>query len=165
MDEDVERVQKDVEARTATRQTQPQPSKLRQGLHRAGSPDPQIVEASIIAPPPGPQRRSVSPPSDHGSGSGSSSSGKGNKSRRERRKPEAEGPSSPFPSIREEDEVDFFETSRRATSAPQRREKEKERKGSPLGLHLGEEERDIPPQTVLTRVIGELEADFKHYKS
>jgi len=163
-DEDVQRVQKDVDTRatsTTTAHQVRQPSKLRQGLHRAGSPEPQVVEASMIAP---------SPPSEHehdqqsGSSSGSGSM-KGNKTRSKARP--TEGPSSPFPSIREEDEVDFFEVSRK-TSAPRPAKKAGaaagERRKSPLASGP-EGERDIPPQTVLTRVIAELEADFKHYKS
>jgi hypothetical protein len=163
-DEDVERAQKDVENRAK------QPSKLRQALHRAGSPDPQVAEATFVAGPPAPTRpgapvpkranvptqnqaRPVTPPSEHRSPASDTSS-KANRTKIQR---PTEGPSSPFPSIREEDEVEFFEVSKRI---PTQKTASTRRKSSPLLQDGG----DVPPQTVLTRVIGELEADFAHYK-
>ena len=159
-DEDVERAQKDVECRAN------QPSKLRQALHRAGSPDPQVVDATFVAAPAptrptqprssGPaqsQARPITPPIEHRSPTSDTSV-------RSKSRPPADGPSSPFPSIREEDEVEFFEVSKRAPTQKKTKTHENRRKSSPLN-HDGE----IPPQTVLARVIGELEADFKHYKA
>jgi hypothetical protein len=145
-DEDVERAQKDVEQR-ATAATAAQPSKLRQALHRAGSPDPQVVDATFVA---------ATPPIEHRSPTSDTS-------RKSRTCSPAEGPSSPFPSIREEDEVEFFEVSKRAPSKQGKtktKDSENRRKSSPV-YQYGE----APPQTVLMRVIGELEADFKHYKA
>jgi hypothetical protein len=151
-DEDVERAQKDVETRAT------QPSKLRQGLHRAGSPDPQVVEPSLVTLPkvPGARlARPITPPS--GNGSPISDTSSKSRSRNKSHRP-TEGPSSPFPSIREEDEIDFFEASKRAPSV--RKSSKEIRRSSPL-----QHDEDVPPQTVLTRVISELEADFKHYKA
>jgi hypothetical protein len=168
-DEDVERAQKDVEQR-ATAATAAQPSKLRQALHRAGSPDPQVVDATFVAAPlptrpttrSSPkvpiqsQARPATPPIEHRSPTSDTS-------RKSRTCSPAEGPSSPFPSIREEDEVEFFEVSKRAPSKQGKtktKDSENRRKSSPV-YQYGE----APPQTVLMRVIGELEADFKHYKA
>lgn len=141
-DEDVQRVQKDVEKRSTrsaptrmhagnTQQAQSArpPSKLRQGTHRAGSSDPELIDASVIQPnhTSAPVRSTQSQPTrtrptqqprveDHDSSSTSSSeSRRHNKSRSRATRPQ-EGPSSPFPSIREEDEFEFFEASRRATA-------------------------------------------------
>lgn len=169
-DEDVERAQKDVESRAK------QPSKLRQALHRAGSPDPQVAEATFVAGPPAPTRpvapvskkasvtrdqaRPTTPPAEHRSPQSDTSS-KANRARTHR---PTEGPASPFPSIREEDEVEFFEVSKRIPTPKEgtkARTSSARRKSSPL-VQEGE---GVPPQTVLTRVISELEADFKHYKS
>jgi hypothetical protein len=160
-DDDVERAQKDVESRA----TAAQPSKLRQALHRAGSPDPQVVDATFVAAAPVPTRpatqtrqnvpaRPTTPPTEHRSPMSD------NSARAKTRQP-AEGPSSPFPSIREEDEVEFFEVSRRAPTKQGKTKTSENRRKSPRIYHDGE----VPPQTVLTRVIGELEADFKHYKA
>jgi len=167
-DEDVERAQKDVEQRATA--TAAQPSKLRQALHRAGSPDPQVVDATFVAAPlptrPSTrlspkipiqsQARPTTPPVEHRSPT-SDTSGKS------RTRAPAEGPSSPFPSIREEDEEEFFEVSKRAP-VKQGKTKTKSsdnRRKSSLLYQDGE----APPQTVLMRVIGELEADFRHYKA
>lgn len=177
-DEDVERAQKDVEQRATA--TAAQPSKLRQALHRAGSPDPQVADATFVAAPlptrpstrsspkdipntwsspkvpTQSQARPTTPPIEHRSPT-SDTSGKS------RTRAPAEGPSSPFPSIREEDEDEFFEVSKRAPTK-QGRTKTKSsdnRRKSSLLYQDGE----APPQTVLMRVIGELEADFKHYKA
>ena len=169
-DEDVERAQKDVENRAK------QPSKLRQALHRAGSPDPQVAEATFVAGPPAPTRpvapvskkanvphdqaRPITPPSEHRSPRSDTSS-KANRTKTHR---PSERPASPFPSIREEDEVEFFEVSKRIPTPKEgtkARTSSARRKSSPL-VREGD---DVPPQTVLTRVISELEADFKHYKS
>jgi len=100
--------------------------------------------------------RPTTPPIEHRSPT-SDTSGKS------RTRAPAEGPSSPFPSIREEDEDEFFEVSKRAPTK-QGRTKTKSsdnRRKSSLLYQDGE----APPQTVLMRVIGELEADFKHYKA
>jgi len=163
-DEDVERAQKDVEQRA----TAAQPSKLRQALHRAGSPDPQVVDATFVAAPLPtrpttrssprapiqPQARPITPPIEHRSPT-SDTSGKS------RPRGPVEGPSSPFPSIREEDEVEFFEVSKRAP-AKQGKTKSSDNRRKPSPLY---QDGEAPPQTVLMRVIGELEADFKHYKA
>jgi len=165
-DEDVERAQKDVEQRATA--TAAQPSRLRQALHRAGSPDPQVVDATFVAAPlptrpttrsspkvpTQSQARPTTPPIEHRSPT-SDTSGKS------RTRGPVEGPSSPFPSIREEDEIEFFEVSKRAPAKQGKtKSSDNRRKSSPL-YHDGE----VPPQTVLIRVIGELEADFKQYKA
>ena len=202
-DEDVQRVQKDVErrstksapARTHGQNAQPMqeaqqqtraPSKLRQGTHRAGSPDPELVDASIhqSTPTAAPaqstrprtqqQQQQQQRTDDHDSSSGSDTR-RQNKSRSKPSRVQ-DGPSSPFPSIREEDECDFFEASRRATvgsgaNTPTLRELGL---GAGIGTDglppsiaqvLGAGKGEIPPQTVLTRVIATLESDFKHYKA
>jgi len=165
-DEDVERAQKDVEQRATA--TAAQPSKLRQALHRAGSPDPQVVDATFVAAPlptrpstrSSPkvpvqtQARPITPPVEHRSPTSETSG-------RSRTRAPAEGPSSPFPSIREEDEEEFFEVSKRAPAKQGKSKSSNNRRKSPLPYQDGE----APPQTVLMRVIGELEADFKHYKA
>lgn len=150
-DEDVQRVQRDVEQRSnkvqaqaqrapenqQNQQEERQPSKLRQGLHRTASPDPDIAHPTPVRHPRSTKCRTVPV--------------------------NADGPGSPFPSIREEDETDFFDTSRRATIATSP-------SPSPiLANHAttaqGQDDDGVPPQTVLSRVIAELESDFKHYKA
>jgi hypothetical protein len=167
-DEDVERAQKDVEQRATATATAAQPSKLRQALHRAGSPDPQVVDATFVSAPlptrpttrSSPkvtiqsQARPATPPIEHRSPVSDTSA-------KSRTRAPAEGPSSPFPSIREEDEMEFFEVSKRAPTKQGKTRNSDNRRKSPLPYQDGE----APPQTVLMRVIGELEADFKHYKA
>lgn len=117
----------------------------------------------------------------------------------------SEGPMSPFPSIRAEDEVEFFSprpspraspavsrkssgrsrlarstaplpssrasnepTAASASAGPSHQRKASSasaRPGAPTVRAILEGHADVPPTTVLTRVIGELEADFAHYKS
>ncbi|WVF70618.1 hypothetical protein IAT40_005410 [Kwoniella sp. CBS 6097] len=97
----------------------------------------------------------------------------------------AGGPSSPFPSIiGEELEAEFFSPSRKAAtaSAPVTTElrgpSRQVSSGSDSGaskratlsasgrvLNRAAEEQSLPPQTVLARVVAELEDDFVHYKA
>lgn len=183
-DEEVQRVQKDVERRstksapTRTHQHQQapeqQPSKLRQGTHRAGSPDPILIDPSIHiqSQTPKPNYTKSRPTQSRVSSHSSDSENSSNRTRSKptHTHPQDDGPSSPFPSIREEDEIEFFDVSRRATvaSSPDPTTDGDARRGVPddiarvLEMGGGGE---IPAQTVLARVIGELESDFKHYKS
>lgn len=199
------------------------PSKLRQGLHASAAQVPTTMPPTMepptrIHPGPGPPTpvsddgalslSSPTPASRSASRSGSGSSndrrqsdkdeGTGGKSNRRKSRSTAnrvEGPSSPFPSIRAEDEHEFFHlngltgtgTTQPRTSAPSR--------GNPdgaatnpspwarkftsttataaaarwpnphhiLGPSSGTDE--VPPQTVLARVLRELEEDFAHYKA
>lgn len=186
-DEDVQRVQKDVEKRSSKsaparaqhadgRQAQKSqhtrsPSKLRQGIHRAGSPDPELIEASIghLAPTPSRSTRSRQQQqqrADDNDSSGSESR-RQIKTRSKAARPQ-DGPSSPFPSIREEDELDFFEASRRATAGSGDTSPILTGVGgipASIAQALGGNGGVLPPQTVLTRVIATLESDFKHYKA
>lgn len=170
-DEEVERVQRDVERRStanakskSTRsapapRTQPLPSKLRQGTHRVASPEPELIDPSIAIAHPPPAEQSGS-----GSGSDTSQSKSQHRSKPREKRAEADGPSSPFPSIREEDEADFFDVSRRAPRVPSLAGQAAATSREPRASGAAEVD-GVPPQTVLTRVIGELELDFKHYKS
>ncbi|RXK35042.1 hypothetical protein M231_07695 [Tremella mesenterica] len=88
---------------------------------------------------------------------GSSSSSSSTTRRKERRKPE--GPNSPFPSIRESDEKEFFSPRPKVTRDKSRYELLPESVRNTI-----EKKGEVPPQTVLARVIGELEADFGHYR-
>ncbi|OCF33341.1 hypothetical protein I316_05083 [Kwoniella heveanensis BCC8398] len=163
------------------------PSKLRQGLHAAASSSPTLAPPTVQpvrtrpvshhpTPPP-------SEPSDDGmssptpvsrSNSRTSSTRRASladdtpkTSRRRSHKPHdvAPGPSSPFPSIiAEEHEAEFFSPSRKAAPAPA----PTEARGPNLQgstRTASEEVNDLPPQTVLARVVAELEDDFVHYKA
>lgn len=199
-----------------------QPSRLRQGLHASAAPVAQLmpptvqpatrVQAPIHAAPrrPSPlaretredyeQERRVSAGSSSESGGGSSRSHRSDDSRRRtsRVRPRDDGPASPFPSIRAEDEADFFAQleqsapaqgqSRRAraadvgdaeheeapesaarpksrASAWQRQEKQgKDGKEARVGQDVFGA-APLPPQTVLARVIAELEDDYAHYRT
>lgn len=80
----------------------------------------------------------------------------------------SDGPSSPFPSIRNEDEGDFFSVLHKddlINLDGDERPATKTKGGRASKPEAGTGARDVPPQTVLVRVIGELEADFSHYKA
>lgn len=223
------------------------PSKLRQGLHAAAAAEAHLMPPSTkskrVAPqapdidstdgyesptpstPVSRNTRSASNASSHSHHS--QRSNRSNRSHRSHREPE--GPASPFPSIRMEDEQEFFSPSQRvdravsplanaierthratspivsplaerserrerahrgtsplATSPPlnaddsfvaepprpqkthqQRRKTSGSRKlptAAPPSLRALFKDGSIPPQTVLTRVIAELEADFHHFR-
>lgn len=219
-EEDIQRAQRDVEKRAATATTahpphvpNAQPSKLRQGLHQAAS-----ISPTLQPPSAGPPTRithtaptasanhnmpsSPTPTRSSHSHSGSNSSGK---SRSKHTSLRVEGPSSPFPSIRAEDEEDFFEAAaagkattgitseappwaKEFVSAPGTGNKARVPSGSSQGSKGSKQKEttkskgrsqkeqdlreifnpvdgDVPPQTVLARVIRELESDFAHYKA
>jgi hypothetical protein len=199
-----------------------QPSRLRQGLHASAAPVAQLmpptvqpatrVQAPIHAAPrrPSPlarktrdddgQERRTSTGSSSESGGGSSRSRRSDDGRRRtsRARPRDDGPASPFPSIRAEDEADFFAQleqsaparaqSRRARAtglgeaeheeAPEsaakpksrasaRQQQEKQGQGG-KEARVGQDAfgaAPLPPQTVLARVIAELEDDYAHYRS
>ncbi|WVQ97310.1 hypothetical protein IAU59_004421 [Kwoniella sp. CBS 9459] len=93
------------------------------------------------------------------------------------------GPSSPFPSISgEELEAEFFSPSRKATTAsaptdnqprgPGRQGSSRSASGASnratvwaSTVNRAGEDEGLPPQTVLARVVAELEDDFVHYKA
>lgn len=215
------------------------PSQLRQGLHAAAATDTHLMppstkskrvtsqapdvdstdgyESPTPSTPVSRNTRSASNGSNH-----SVRSNRSNRSHRSHREPE--GPASPFPSIRMEDEPEFFspvsqrvdravsplapperahrasspitspladrrERSHRGTSPlasspplnaddsfiaePPRPAKTQRRKTSatkklprsaPASVRALFKDGSIPPQTVLTRVISELEADFHHFR-
>jgi hypothetical protein len=198
------------------------PSKLRQGLHASAAQIPTTMPPTVepptrFHPGPGPPTpvsddgalslSSPTPASRSASRSGSGSShdrrqsdkdeGTGGKSNRRKSRSAAnrvEGPSSPFPSIRAEDEHEFFHlngltgtgTTQPRTSRPSRGNPDGAATNpSPWarkftstttaaaarwppphhipGLSSGTDE--VPPQTVLARVLRELEEDFAHYKA
>lgn len=157
-DEEVQRIQKDVERRSTRSAPAPRtrgqelPSKLRQGVHRVASPDPELMDPSIA----------------HISPAERSDTSQGRSQGRSKPVKRADGPASPFPSIREQDEAEFFDTSRRAQPPSSLGEAAttalKTKRHEPRAAQDGGSD-GIPPQTVLTRVIGELEQDFNHYKS
>ncbi|ODO07271.1 hypothetical protein L198_00850 [Cryptococcus wingfieldii CBS 7118] len=73
------------------------------------------------------------------------------------------GPGSPFPSINDEElEKEFFSPSSKPTKS---RTKAYDVSGLGEVLLNGGHDDELPPPTVLARVIAELEDDFKHYKS
>jgi hypothetical protein len=171
-DEEIRRIQTDVEKRQQRPQPAPGPSKLRQGMHQAASERPTVMPPSAV-PPTCTTRQPTPPlPTDKAQTYGSPTPTQGSRSRA-RRSPPAEGPSSPFPSIRVEDEEDFFaalNNKEKAVSVDQPIPSTTRPAPATVGHHaqrqfaLGSED-GLPPQTVLARVIGELEADFAHYKS
>lgn len=221
------------------------PSKLRQGLHAAAATDAHLMPPSTKSKRVTPQApdvdttdgyesptpstpvsrntRSASNASNHSHRSNRSN--RSNRSHRSHREPE--GPASPFPSIRMEDEQEFFSpssqridrgvspmasverthrgsspitsplaerserrershrgTSPLASSPPlnaddsvveevprpprnQRRKVSASKKlprSAPASVRALFKDGSIPPQTVLTRVISELEADFHHFR-
>ena len=189
---DITHVREDMERRQQIAATSmgrvpptPGPSRPRQGVHSTEAT--KLIDDTVIQKPTrNVSYRSTPPPSDeedHVAPTPTQSS----KSRlKSRRSPRVEGPSSPFPSIREEDEGDFFaaldETERPAqpTSLPRairvqaaaspwpKKAKEISRKvssGSEGSARSKLSAGNVPPQTVLARVIRELEADFAHYKA
>ena len=105
--------------------------------------------------------------------------------RRRRHKERKDGPDSPFPSIRAEDEDEFFSPRRPAprpvsraavrhsAPAPAANTSLDARDASRIETNLAANETvrailtdgNVPPQTVLARVIRELEDDFGHYKA
>lgn len=188
------------------------PSKLRQGLHASASTSPTLMPPSTgpptriqAAPPRGPPtpppeedeevhqprlisdpgQRQTTPPISHSSGSRSSR--RTSRAVQERQ----DGPDSPFPSIRAEDEAEFFaimeeqavagvctesgaaartsasvDPPRDAASGPAKRGLCELHPGpSPPEDILRYSKGEVPPQTVLARVIRELEDDFAHYKA
>lgn len=164
----------------------PGPSKLRQGIHAAGAVAPGLMPSSEApqrtAPAQATRRRSTSPTSDGGQVSPTPTAGSRTRSRPSRQA-RVEGPSSPFPSIRAEDEEDFFaslDETERPTPASNHPEigvgrspwskkfKDATRRVSSDSAGSGSSKSSdgvVPPQTVLTRVIRELEADFAHYRA
>ncbi|ORX35965.1 hypothetical protein BD324DRAFT_651874 [Kockovaella imperatae] len=174
-DDELQRVAKDVERRQRSASTVPPtpgPSKLRQGLHAAAA-DPVTLMPPSAAPASRIQRAPAltSPASDEEVATPAKSSRRvsGTKkqalksSRKSRPLTHEEGPESPFPSIRAEDEEEFFAALDRPGSPMRRQEATSSRatRRSPLA-----NDRDsVRPQTVLARVVQELEDDFKHYKA
>jgi len=180
--DEVERARRDVEKRQAASTSIPAPisapSKLRQGLHTAAVPQPKLMPPTV-QPPTRIAHRPTPPPSDDGNSSPTPAS-RSSSSHRSKRVHQAEGPASPFPSIRAEDEGEFFAAlgeplplpasarpspwSMRFTTAPPvvqpaiEKPKSRSRETSPSADPL-------PPQTVLARVLRELEDDFAHYKA
>ena len=178
---DVEKQQRQVETST----TIPKPSKLRQGLHTVAAAQPQLMPPTVQPPTrkaPPRAHRPTPPASDDGNDSPSpasrtSSSRRGKETRRE------EGPSSPFPSIRAEDEGEFFAAlddsvpvpTLKPALAPARPSPWSKKfadapipaqKGPLSALNLADTETAaLPPQTVLSRVLRELEDDYAHYKA
>ncbi|KAK4686263.1 hypothetical protein P7C73_g3869, partial [Tremellales sp. Uapishka_1] len=178
---ELERVRRDVERRKSMlgqQQPLPQgPSILRQGLHMAAVSQPQLAPPSVAPPtriqsnPPQAQDPQSHPihrkpqttqpdhtlppspaPSDLSSPTPTSRS---SSSRRKASKSKVAG--SPFPSIdNEQSERSFFN----ATSPWS-----KQFEAKTIADIVSEKAGDIPPQTVLARVVRELETDFKHYKS
>ena len=193
-EDEMSRIQKDMERRShaqpqTARQAPPPtpgPSKLRQGLHAAA------VDTATLMPPTvaprarvsrqNPRSQNPTPPTsdeEHVPPTPTNVSTR----RRSGALARQEGPASPFPSIRVEDEDDFFEAAKRAqtrqrASAPARAGPSAQQPGfakngarkvsssseSSDRRRSGTED-NLPPQTVLTRVISELEADYKHYKA
>lgn len=92
--------------------------------------------------------------------------------RRRRAEPPATGPDSPFPSIRVEDEASFFAFRPSPVKAAEPRTKHAPAPAPtasagtlPPSVRSLFDSPLLPPQTVLARVIRELEDEFSHYKS
>lgn len=187
-EDDLERIKRDIEkrqqAQTRDKSIQQGPSKLRQGLHQSAATHPTLMPPTIAPPTRVQPRQHPTPPTS--SDEGEASPTPTNRSKRSNRSGSVriEGPSSPFPSIREEDEDEFFRPVREATQqqpgAPSTWAKNftsvkdpratgtsnkqpRSRGSSPL--NPDNDGGDVPPQTVLARVVSELEADFAHYKA
>ncbi|KAL7419500.1 hypothetical protein Q5752_005411 [Cryptotrichosporon argae] len=171
-----------------------EPSRLRQGLHAVASRAP----VSAAPTPARPSHVSRSPLSDSDSDVTSNTTHADphltpdktyadSSRRRRRRGPNVEGPASPFPSIREQDETGFFsvlEPDQRglpvvvndrpaegpqASAAPEERRKvastRRDQADDEIPALPEPARADVPPQTVLVRVLRELEDEFTHYKS
>jgi hypothetical protein len=137
------------------------PSKLRQGLHQAAVTQPVLMPPTI----PRPTRRSQTPPQvDNDDLSSSPTS-----NRHSRRDIHMAGPSSPFPSIRAEDEESFFSITLLEDPAkdPSQVEDVRPEPRRAAKSSSGDEHRNqkMPNTAALSRVVAELEADFKHYKA
>ena len=187
-DQDLDRVRADMDRRQARAKAPPTPgpSKLRQGLHAAANNAP-IMMPPTDRPPtrtlpskmpqgPDPRRATVASASEDGESSSTSDS-RASQTRRPSRRSKGgyrvDGPSSPFPSIRIEDEQEFLASLGRdeerlvspvnpdanAGSSAWARNERVSGKRHDFG------QGDVPPQTVLARVIGELEEEFVHYKA
>lgn len=196
-EDEMRRIQQEMERRSrfqaqAARRAPPPtpgPSKLRPGLHAAA-----VDSATLMPPTAAPptrvtrQRTRSQNPTPPTSDEEHVPPTPTNMSTRRRstglateRTVRQDGPGSPFPSIRAEDEEDFFEAAKRAqgrqgASASTRAAGQPNRSAGDgtrkVSSSSGSSDRrrsgsadDLPPQTVLTRVIRELEADFKHYKT
>lgn len=164
------------------------PSKLRQGVHASASTRPTTMPPTIQLAtrvshaPPTPDAseedgyHSPTPMSRSSSGFKTKKDGRSNGAARQARISDAsdrsrteEGPDSPFPSIRAEDEEEFFALSRAAQDATERATNAKQTRPARQSM---EDVRarygttnEVPPQTVLARVIAELEEDFAHFKA
>jgi len=197
--DEMERARRDVERRQAHARSSSSipppptlaPSKLRQGLHTAASKQPQLMPPTAqpptrtVAPTQPshpsqrPNQRSTPPAAENGNDSPTPAS-RSSSLRRKDKERRDEGPSSPFPSIRAEDEGEFFAALEETSPAPRpspfsknfatasvpfvptAKARSKSHSPSPLADTAME---SLPPQTVLARVLRELEDDFAHYKA
>ena len=175
---DLQRAKRDVERRQQNLgvdiETNAAPSKFREGLRVAAAVQP-TGTATAAKRVDLQELRSPTPPSRPSS---------------RRKSRVAEGPGSPFPSIREDDEPEFFSPRpERPTSKPvdhyvarpplfpnlidiagpssAEPVAPKSRKANlPESVrNMVERKGEVPPQTVLARVVRELEADFAHYRA
>ncbi|CAD6565637.1 MAG: hypothetical protein TREMPRED_001621 [Tremellales sp. Tagirdzhanova-0007] len=186
--DEVERARRDVEKRQRKIEvpvTILAPSKLRQGLHTVAATQPQLMPPTAQPPTrivPPRAHRPTPPASEDGNESPTPAS-RTSSSRHSKETHRGEGPSSPFPSIRDEDEGDFFAAledrvpvpALKPALAPARPSAwSKEFTHAPISApeklrsasHFADTDaRVLPPQTVLSRVLRELEDDFAHYKA
>lgn len=189
--EEVDRVRADLDRRAAS-DSGALPSQLRQGLHAAAAAEPQLMPPSAAPPtrvgtPPSDHEGSPSPPArtrslhsvDSPAHSITSHKSTSTTSSRRRRRKEVVGPDSPFPSIRDEDEAEFFSPRREPVPKhglpkhqSQRTQPVKPAHSQSRPAHKSQTETvrailtdgQVPPQTVVARVVRELEDDFAHYK-
>ncbi|WOO79028.1 uncharacterized protein LOC62_02G002565 [Vanrija pseudolonga] len=165
------------------------PSQLRQGLHavaadKAGLLPPSARAARVAtdssegegatSPTPASRTRnssSASRPRSRAAAAAtfaSPASSTSSTRRRRRAEPPAAGPDSPFPSIRVEDEASFFafRPSPAKAAEPRTNPAPAAAAGTlPPSVRSLFDSPLLPPQTVLARVIRELEDEFSHYKS
>lgn len=203
-EDDITRIRNDMERRSKRASPQhqgppptPGPSRLAQGLRAAAAQSQANIDPTMQPSRPArrPSPSHSAPPAldtDERSCSPSPTTAsvrsRSRRSHRDKAQRE-EGPGSPFPSIRAEDEGEFFaaaEKSLRNPSIPARKisplripsplaamqEKpagpetaNKATYPKPFPKNVYGQTDDLPPQTILARVIRELEADFAHYKS
>ncbi|KAL1410556.1 hypothetical protein Q8F55_004569 [Vanrija albida] len=182
-----------VATRLASPHAPPQPtlpSQLRQGLHALASDQPGLMPPSAqpttrvttdssegegaASPTPASRTRNSSsatvprPRSRAAAAAALASPASSTSSTRRHRRavPPAAGPDSPFPSIRVEDEASFFSYHAPSPAKAAKAQPPKATQATlPPSVRSLFDSPLLPPQTVLSRVIRELEDEFSHYKS
>jgi hypothetical protein len=177
-EEEIDRVRADVSRRSASPPpVETFPSQLRQGLHAAAATAPSLMPPSAAAPTrlvdtgdmpepaasPSPPARTQ--PLRNVAILSPTHSDRSDTSARCRRR-EREGPESPFPSIRQEDEFEFFSPRRQQAKRAAAHDYDvanPDETARKIMVDL-EDRNTLPPKAVLERVIRGLEDEFAHCK-